>query len=124
MTQPTEELAAFVRAYEAATNSHDVDRVAPLVADNATYWFTDGSYAGVDAIRAAMSVTFDQIKDETYRITDVEWVFVGSEHACFCYQFQWEGTVSGVRRRGQGRGTNVTVSRPDGWQMLHEHLST
>ena len=38
------ELTAFMTEYERAANSHDVGRVLPLIGDDATYWFTDGSY--------------------------------------------------------------------------------
>ena len=45
---------ALMAAYEQATNSHDISRVMPLIAPEATYWFTDGSYVGLDAIRSAI----------------------------------------------------------------------
>ena len=40
------ELTLFMTAYENANNSHDIDRVTPMIARDATYWFTDGSYHG------------------------------------------------------------------------------
>jgi hypothetical protein len=43
-------LTAFMTAYEHAANSHDVEQVLPLIADDATYWFTDGSYRGREEI--------------------------------------------------------------------------
>ena len=39
------ELDTFLEAYEKATNSCDFDTVAPLVANDATFWFTDGVHA-------------------------------------------------------------------------------
>lgn len=34
----------FMREYERRTNSHDLELLAPLIAEAATYWFSDGSY--------------------------------------------------------------------------------
>ncbi|WP_338704059.1 nuclear transport factor 2 family protein (plasmid) [Streptomyces sp. Q6] len=45
-----QELAAFMREYEAANNSHDIERVVPFIAEDASYWFSDGSYRGIKEI--------------------------------------------------------------------------
>lgn len=66
------DISAFVREYERATNTHDADVVATLVAQDATYWFTDGSYVGRAAIREALARTWQTIRDETYEIRDLE----------------------------------------------------
>lgn len=124
MAEPTPELESFVKDYEAATNSHDVDRVTAMIAADATYWFTDGSFHGIDAIRDALTSTFDLIQDETYEITDVEWISVSDESASYRYRFRWTGTIDGQLRSGRGRGTNVITKRQGSWKMLHEHLST
>jgi hypothetical protein len=36
-------LGAFMAEYERAANSHHVQQVLPLIANDATYWFTDGT---------------------------------------------------------------------------------
>jgi ketosteroid isomerase-like protein len=123
MSEPMMALTAFVRGYEQATNSHDIAELGPLIAPDAVYWFTDGSHRGRDAILGAIAETFATIRDETYRITDLEWVAVGSNHAVCRYRFSWTGTVNGQSRSGSGRGTNVLVSSGGTWQVLHEHLS-
>lgn len=41
------ELASFIGEYERANNSHDIERVVPFIAEDATYWFSDGSYQGI-----------------------------------------------------------------------------
>lgn len=117
------ELTAFMRQYEEATNRHDFDLLAPLIAEDATYWFTDGSHRGIAAIRAAVSRTFATIQDEVYRITDLEWVALADDFAVCHYQFHWSGTVDGEPASGRGRGTNVLTRRAGTWLMLHEHLS-
>ncbi len=116
-------LTAFVRGYEEATNSHDLSRLAPLIAEDAVYWFSDGSHRGRKAVLAAIADTFATIRDEVYRIEDLEWVTHSDSSAVCRYRFRWTGTVDGQPRSGSGRGTNVIVNSAGTWQMLHEHLS-
>lgn len=123
MPELASELSAFMKAYEEANNSHDVERVAPMIAPGSTYWFTEGSYQGLSQIKEAISRTFSTIQDETYTISDLDWIVLAPEHAVCRYRFSWKGVVGGEPRSGQGRGTNV-IAKPDGrWQMTHEHLS-
>jgi ketosteroid isomerase-like protein len=124
MAGPDQQPAEFIRAYEQATNSHDVTRLAPMIAADAVYWFTDGSHRGRDAVLAAISQTFSAIRDEVYRISELEWIAADSARAVCRYRFAWTGTVGGQPRSGSGRGTNVLVSHDGAWQMLHEHLSS
>lgn len=120
---PAADPTAFLRRYEQATNSHDVDRVMPLIAEGAVYWFSDGSHRGLPEIREAISRTFAAIQDEVYEIRDVEWVVLAADHAVCRYRFRWTGTVEGRPRSGEGRGTNVLVRQGGAWRMAHEHLS-
>ena len=124
MSERATQLASFMAEYVVAANSHDVQRVLPLIADDATYWFTDGSYRGREEIADALERTFAAIHDEVYRIEDLEWITADRGHAVCRYRFAWTGTVDGLPRSGSGRGTNVLVNTDDTWQMLHEHLST
>lgn len=123
MSELDAELTSFMRQYERAANRHDFDELVPLIADDATYWFTEGSYHGIVAIRGAIERTFTTILDEVYRIEDLEWVAVTDGLAVCRYRFRWTGTVDGEPASGQGRGTNVVTKHRGGWKMLHEHLS-
>lgn len=123
MADPRPALTAFLRRYESATNTHDFARVEPLICADATYLFTEGTYHGIDEIRAAIERTFATIQDEVYRISEVEWVAVSAELAVCTYRYSWQGRVDGQPASGQGRGTNVITWREGEWRMLHEHLS-
>ena len=79
-----------------AANSRDFDQVAPIVADNAVYWFSDGEFEGLDAIRRAFEMTWNTIEHERYAIEDVQWVVVGDRAAVCIYQFRSEGFVRGA----------------------------
>jgi ketosteroid isomerase-like protein len=124
MPAPTTAPTAFMRAYEQATNSHDITQLVPLIAPEAVYWFTDGSHRGRDAVLAAIATTFAAIRDETYQIADLEWISASPDYAVCRYRFNWTGTINGQSRSGSGRGTNVLINSDGTWQMVHEHLST
>lgn len=119
----TGDATAFLAEYERRTNSHDVDSWSDLVADDATYWFTNGSHVGKAAIVAAVAHNFRVIENEVYRISEVEWVVQTTDLAVVRYRFSWHGIQAGKPSSGDGRGTNVMVRREDHWQMMHEHLS-
>jgi ketosteroid isomerase-like protein len=123
VSDPYAELTAFMYQYEQATNRHDFDDLAPLIADDATYWFTEGSYDGIDAIKVAVERTFAAILDEVYKLEELEWIAIADDLAVCRYHFRWTGVVDGKPTAGQGRGTNVVTKRNGVWKMLHEHLS-
>ena len=119
----TQDLTAFMQSYEQANNSHIWANVAPMIAPNATYWFTDGSYTGIDEIRQAVEATFEKLQDEVYKISDVKWSIATETVAACTYHFSWQATVDGVLQSGSGRGTNILEKRNGSWQIVHEHLS-
>jgi ketosteroid isomerase-like protein len=123
MSDRATQLAAFMAEYEQAANSHEIQRALPLIADDATYWFTDGSYRGREEIVGALERTFATIQDEVYEIRELEWVSATDEFAACRYRFSWRGMVGGQPSSGRGRGTNVLVKRDGAWQVQHEHLS-
>ncbi|WP_069766326.1 nuclear transport factor 2 family protein [Streptomyces sp. LUP47B] len=118
------ELAAFIGEYERANNIHDISRVVPFIAEDAVYWFSDGSHRGIEEIRSAIEKTFAGILDEVYEVRELEWPVLTADVAVCRYLFAWTGVVNGELRSGQGRGTNVIVRRDGKLKMLHEHLSS
>ncbi len=118
-----DELNQFLRAYEQASNSRDFDNVAPLIADDATFWFTNGTFVGMAAIRAAFEDTWANIHDERYTLKDIQWVGWSTTLAICTYSFRSDGIVNGQRQVYDGHGTNVIAKRDGRWIMVHEHLS-
>lgn len=117
---PTE----FMRAYEAATNTHDLEGTLALIADDAVYLFSDeSSHVGKAAIRAALRANFDAISNETYRIHDLRWLAASDEVAACIYSFDWSGEIDGKPAGGAGRGTSVLRRVAGDWRVVHEHLS-
>jgi ketosteroid isomerase-like protein len=113
----------FMQAYEQRTNTHNFQDVAPLIADDAIYWFNDGSFYGVDEIRQAFERTWGIIQNERYRIESIQWI-ISDENAAVCtYMFHWQGIVEGQSAQGEGRGTSVLANVDGKWKVLHERLS-
>ena len=112
-----------MREYAVQTNTHDFDRVAPLIAGDAIYFFSEGTYASADDLRAAFEHTWATIRDEDYRIEDLHWLACDERIAVCVYRFHWRGVVHGQPREGLGRGTSVLARSDAGWRVVHEHLS-
>jgi ketosteroid isomerase-like protein len=119
----TEDAVSFLAEYERRTNAHDIDSWAKLVAEDATYWFTNGTHVGKQAIVDAVASNFRAIEDETYRISEIEWVYRTDDVAVVRYRFHWHGIIDGQPASGNGKGTTVMLRRDGRWQMTHEHLS-
>lgn len=120
MVGSAEEVMAL---YRARINDHNFDRLANLVADDAVFWFGDGSHVGLPAVRAAFEATWKRLQDETYWLEDFQWIAFGSGAASCVYRYCWRATIDGVEQSGKGRGTSVVRDGKRGWQIVHEHLS-
>jgi ketosteroid isomerase-like protein len=118
-----QELETFLATYEKATNSRDFTKVDPFIADDATFWFTNGTFTGKESIRKAFEDTWAHIQDEAYTISDIRWVAANDSVTVCAYTFKSDGIVDGKRQIYEGHGTNV-LKRLDGkWRIVHEHLS-
>lgn len=114
----------FMTTYERCTNSHDFAQVLPLLAEDAVYWFTDGTFQGAPAIQAAFERTWAAIDQEVYTLQNLRWLAQDDQFAVCLYEFHWQGIINGQLAQGRGRGTNL-MKRQDGrWVMTHEHLSS
>lgn len=113
----------FMLEYERQTNTHDFNNVDEIIADNAVYWFNDGSFHGRNEIRGAFEKTWNSIQDEHYAIENVQWLVTSDSIAVCIYIFYWQGIVGGRSLSGSGRGTSVIQKANDRWLVVHEHLS-
>ena len=117
------ELDTFLKAYEQAANSCDFVNVAPFIASDATFWFTNGRYVGKQQIQQAFEHTWETIKHETYTISNVSWPAKSYWAAACTYSFTSDGIVNGQRQVYKGQGTNVLARIQGNWRIVHEHLS-
>jgi ketosteroid isomerase-like protein len=86
----------------------DLAGTLELIADNAVYFWSDGSAMfGKPAIAEGLKRNFDTIRNDTYDVFDVTWL-VESDHVAVCvYRFGWTGEINGVPTHGEGRGASV-----------------
>lgn len=113
----------FIRAYQQALASQDWTNVDPLVHENASVTFSNGTvHKGKSEVRRAFEKNFSLIKDEEYSIANVHWVTKSSEMAVYLFDFSWSGLINGQPASGSGRGTSVLIKESDRWQLLVEHL--
>jgi ketosteroid isomerase-like protein len=115
--------AELMREYEIRANGHRFENVAPLIAENALYWFSDGSFCGHDEIKKAFKHTWNTIRDEHYYIDNMQWLGNDNHLAVCTYLFHWQGMVDGQMKQADGRGTSVLGMVDGEWKVLHEHLS-
>jgi ketosteroid isomerase-like protein len=118
------ELRTFLEAYEAAVKAKDFDKISPLVAEDAEFWLTDGSYVGKPAVAQAFEDGWTSTRDEEGTFSDVEWVVATYRTSVCTYRFGSEGSRTGKRAEHQGRGTTVLRRMDGGWRIVHQHLST
>lgn len=109
--------------YERRLSEHRFDAVAPFISANAVFWFNDGSYSGLAAIRAAFERTFAAFPLERYWLEDVQWIASDTVAAACVYRFRWMATNGGRQVSGGGRGTCVLRRENGVWKIVHEHLS-
>lgn len=107
-------------AYADRINRHDFDLLVELIAPDASFWFTNGTYVGIAAIRAAFESTWQLMgSSEVYWLDQQEWIAEGDSAAACTYRFKWKTDTAS----GSGRGTTVLKRVDDRWWIVHEHLS-
>src|SRR5215831_14121928 len=90
MSTPTQ----LMDEYAVRTNIHRFDNVAELIAEDAIFIFSDGTFRGLQAIRKAFEETWSYIRDEIYGIDNLQWLAVDDQIAVCIYNFHWQGLVS------------------------------
>lgn len=118
------DLNHFIQEYERATNTHNFNQVRPFIKRDAVYFFSEGTYRGIDEIESAFQRNWSQVQEEIYSITDVEWIHYSGTMATCIYHYYWRGIYKGQEKEGRGRGTNSMVKEDGKWKMIHEHLSS
>lgn len=122
VAQTTMNHASTLSAYFEALNTHSWDQIAPHVAENAVFIFTEDTFTGQAAAKAAFEKTFALIQDEHFSLHDIVWTVVTDEVAACRYEFRWKGIISGQEASGGGRGTTILRKTNGRWLIVHEHL--
>ena len=117
------ELEKFILEYERRANTKNFDQIRSFIDTNAIFWFSDGSFHGLNEIQLAFEKTWNELKDEIYSISDVKWLVQKDSDAVCIYKFSSESTFNNKRTTFHGRGTNVLQKLDNKWKIIHEHLS-
>ena len=120
--EPIMNHAAALANYAEKLNTHSWEQIAPLVTEDAVFVFTEGTFVGKAAAKAAFEKTFNLIKDEHYSLHDVSWTAVTEGMAACHYEFRWKGLIDGQEAAGGGRGTTILLMVDGKWLIAHEHL--
>ena len=112
-----------LKKYETEINKHNFDLVAPLISSDCKFWFSSGTFEGLDQTRKAFEKTWGMIKEEVYSTSEQNWIAESDRAAICTYTFHWKGLIEGEPCEGKGRGTSCFRKEPDGWKIIHEHLS-
>lgn len=113
----------LLEKYKTEINTHDFLRVEPLISKDCKFWFSSGTFHGIEQTRKAFEKTWAMIQNEVYSITDIEWLSSNKESAVCIYNYHWAGLINGQAREGEGRGTSCFRVEDGDWKIVHEHLS-
>lgn len=112
-----------LKKYEFEINKNNFDLLVPLISSECKFWFSSGTYSGLDETRNAFEKTWKMIKEEVYSLSDIDWIAESDKAAVCTYIFHWKGVINGEASEGKGRGTTCFRKEEDAWKIIHEHLS-
>ena len=113
----------FIKSYEVALGSQDWEVVEPLISENASVIFSDGTvHLGKANVQKAFERNFSVIKNEEYIIKNVKWLAREELYAVYLFNFMWTGIINGKSVSGSGYGTAVLRKEEGKWELLTEHL--
>lgn len=108
--------------YVEKLNTHSWEQIAPCVTEDAVFIFTEDTFVGKAAAKAAFEKTFKLIENEVFSLHDIAWTAVTEDVATCHYEFRWKGLISGQESSGGGRGTSILRKVDGRWLIVQEHL--
>ncbi len=113
----------FIKSYERALGTKDWNIVEPLVSENVSVTFSNGTiHIGKENVQKAFEKNFSTIKNEKYAIKNVKWLVKDINYAVYLFEFNWTGIINGKSAAGNGIGTAVLIRENARWKLLTEHL--
>lgn len=116
-------LDEFMKKYWNAGSSNNFDLVAPYLHGDASFFFSEDSFFGLEQIGKAFESTWSTIIYEAYNTENIRWVVNNEKVAVCTYDFSSEGYIDKIHRTLRGIGTNVLEKTDGQWKIVHEHLS-
>ncbi|GAB5533153.1 MAG: hypothetical protein Roseis3KO_49300 [Roseivirga sp.] len=113
----------FIKSYETALGTQDWKVVEPLVSENVSVTFSNGSvHIGKENVQKAFEKNFSLIKNEKYTIRNIKWLAKDRKYAVYLFEFSWTGIIEAKPVSGNGIGTSVLIKEDTQWKLLTEHL--
>lgn len=113
----------FIIAYEKALQTQQWKNVDLLMHNKATVTFSNGTVnSGKDAVRVAYEKNFSIIKNEIFKIQNVQWINESENYAVYVFEFKWKGVINEQVVEGAGTGTSILIKENNNWLLLAEHL--
>jgi hypothetical protein len=98
----------FMQLYERKTARRHFEDVDPLIADDAVFWFNDGSFSGKYAIKKAFNQTWAlEIQDEKYWLDNIIWLAKGEEFAVCTFSLSLDRCGKGEVQESRGWAGNM-----------------
>ena len=94
--------------YVEKLNTHSWDQIAPCVTEDAVFIFTEDTFVGKAAAKAAFEKTFKLIENEVFSLHDIAWTAVTDDVATCHYEFRWKCLISGQ----ESAGNQATARNP------------
>jgi len=113
----------FILSYQKALASQDWNIVEPLITNQGTVTFSNGTvHKGIDAVKAAFEKNFSLIKSEKYIMKNIVWLKREIDFAVYIFEYSWSGIMNGELISGSGLGTSTIIKEGEVWKLLIEHL--
>ncbi|GAA4272974.1 nuclear transport factor 2 family protein [Aquimarina gracilis] len=113
----------FIKAYENALATQNWKNIEPLVSENVSVTFSDGTiHIGKENVQKAFEGNFNIIKNEKYVIENIKWLVKDKKYAVYLFEFNWTGIIDEKPVSGNGIGTSVLIKEDARWKLLTEHL--
>jgi len=113
----------FITSYEKALQTQQWENVNPLMHKNITVTFSNGKvHKGKNAVELAYKRNFSIIKNEVFKIKNVQWINESESYAVYIFEFHWKGIIKEQTAEGGGTGTSILIKENEKWLLLAEHL--
>ncbi len=116
------EIEKIFNDYIEALATQSWEAAAPFFHERATVIFTEATYYGKSQVSGAIGKTFSLIRDENFKVSNLNWNLVTRDSASATFEYVWSGTIQGKRFTNPGRATIVWVCEDGHWQIINEHF--
>ena len=109
--------------YKIELNSHDFERLVPLISDDCNFWHPTGTYKGMAQIRQGFESDWKKITEKKSDFSKADWIIESDSEAACTYTFYYSGIAKNQNIYERVHGTTCFRLEQDHWKIFQEHLS-